>query len=179
MATVLDLPKRGKNIKTKGCTKCKKELPVENFCKNSRHKSGRDSWCKNCRSKATRAWQIGNPERDRENKRVQKAKNPIGYWVTSSLSKHRCRGFDIKITHTELEEMAKKTTHCVYCETELNWSVGKGKPGHDSPTLDRIQNGKIIDKGSSQIICNRCNGVKGNEFGDTLRRRLEGMLKRI
>ena len=40
---------------TKKCTKCGRELPIEQFSINNKHKDGRQSWCKDCMNAAARA----------------------------------------------------------------------------------------------------------------------------
>ncbi len=83
------------------------------------------------------------------------------------------------ISTSELIKMAQGAVHCNYCGIELNWSAGKGKTRSNSPTLDRKENGTKIDRDSIQILCHRCNSIKGNEFGQVLRNRLQAMLRNI
>lgn len=50
---------------TKICTKCGKEKPVSEFCKDSKKKSGLQSHCKACNAEYCRQWKEANPERYR------------------------------------------------------------------------------------------------------------------
>ncbi len=195
----------------KKCSKCKQILPVKDFYKVSGNKDGLFGWCKICGKKQNDVWRAKNIEKARESSRIWFAKNtarahennriwriknleydrershawdvanPIRRWVLNTLNKHKKNGFDIRISLSELMEIAYRCVKCPYCETVLNWSIGnKGcGPRPNSPSLDRIYNSKIINKSSIQILCNRCNIIKGNEFGDTLRNRLLGMLRNI
>lgn len=195
----------------KKCSKCKQILPIENFHKCSANKDWRKGSCKTCGKehnqiwrannleserkksrawfaknierahKSCRAWRAKNLDYDRERCRAWNIANPIRTWGLQTLRRHKKNGFDIKISVSELVEMAQNVVKCPYCETVLDWNVRNKGPGPkpNSPSLDRIYNGKVIDKDSIQILCNRCNVVKGNEFGDVLRRRLLGMLRNI
>jgi len=182
-------------IKTKICTKCKRELLIDNFGIPPKSRGRLNSQCKDCRTETTnawkvrnlerirktkRAWVLKNPEKVREHMRTCQIVNPIRAWVRGSLGSHRARGFKMKISIDELEKVARNISRCPYCNVELDWLQGnKGHVKPKSPSLDRIHNGNVIDENSIQIICNRCNTIKGNEFGDDLRCRLITMLKYI
>ena len=104
-----------------------------------------------------------NPERMKEQKRKWHVAHPERVWARQTLGDHRRRGLEIHISINELEKMAKKVRECPYCGEILGWSRG-GAPGAkpNSPTLDRIFNGNVLDKTSIQIICHSCNLFKGN-----------------
>jgi len=40
----------------KGCTKCRRMLPLEQFAPKPRPSSGHDSWCRSCRNAYLREW---------------------------------------------------------------------------------------------------------------------------
>lgn len=185
------------------------DLPLESFQKRSTSKDGLNGRCKSCKKEyehywhakncvsvraRVRLWKINNPERQQNKKRERyqrnrqimceqrrswRSNNPFRMWSDNTLDSHRRKGFKINVSRPELEDVARGAVKCVYCNVDLDWRPGKGKMKSNSPTLDRIYNGKIIDLNSIQVICNRCNIVKGNEFGDALRNRLTGMLRHI
>ncbi len=57
--------------------------------------------------------------------------------------------------------MASATEMCYICDMQLNWELGnKGKIKSNSPTLDRLDNEKVIRKDNVVILCYRCNATK-------------------
>jgi 5-methylcytosine-specific restriction endonuclease McrA len=62
---------------------------------------------------------------------------------------------------TILETLAKASTYCPYCGTELGWIKARVDRS-DIPTLDRIDNENEVRIDNIEIICNRCNRAKGN-----------------
>jgi hypothetical protein len=46
----------------KPCTRCKRELPLDDFGKDSRYSSGRKSWCRKCQAAVARASYRADPE---------------------------------------------------------------------------------------------------------------------
>lgn len=58
-------------METKVCSKCGRELPVENFSKNSKHKDGLQSHCRECASQyAHRHWEKKKAKK-KENERIE------------------------------------------------------------------------------------------------------------
>ena len=63
----------------------------------------------------------------------------------------------------ELETIALKVDNCHFCGCFLDWRLHKGKrPESNYPTLDRINNDKILSLENVEIICYRCNLAKGS-----------------
>ena len=62
-------------IKTKVCSKCGRELPIESFGKNHTCKDGRCGTCKDCKKAYTQEWLRKNREKKKalkiENERVE------------------------------------------------------------------------------------------------------------
>ena len=158
-------------IETKVCSKCGKEKGLGEFYSDKRARDGKMSTCKVCHREGSRKWKADNPGRVRENDRVWCMNNPEKIWTRATLSKHRKRKFEIKISRSELEQIAKATRRCPYCTRILSWGgiFKKGRPQSNSPTLDRIHNGKIIDKDTIQILCFDCNTLKGNRSESEVR----------
>lgn len=109
-------------------------------------------------------------EKNKMQMRLWIEKHPHHNWAKTVINGHRARGIDVRITSKELEELAKTKTYCAYCETPLNWVYGtkKGRVQATSPTADRLNNEKFIDRDNIRIVCYRCNTAKGegtlNEF---------------
>jgi len=45
------------------CSKCKLDLDIENFCKDSKSKDGRQSYCKSCKSHQVKEYYKRNPDK--------------------------------------------------------------------------------------------------------------------
>lgn len=89
--------------------------------------------------------------------------NPHRTWTQGTISSHKRNGYIVNIETDELQRVAEQTDRCVMCGRLLNWGQGNKKTLHsDSPTLDRINNEKILTMESTQILCLRCNTKKGS-----------------
>ena len=66
------------------------------------------------------------------------------------------------VSDLEISDLGRQTKKCPYCNTTLDWSVGKGRVRPSSPSLDRVNNGMDISLDNAQVICYRCNFIKGN-----------------
>jgi 5-methylcytosine-specific restriction endonuclease McrA len=102
--------------------------------------------------------------------RLWKEKHPYQNWANTTTNSHRADGIEMRITRKELEELAQTEAakHCVYCETPLNWTYGTkgGRLQFNSPTADRFNNEKFLDRDNIRIVCNRCNRAKGEHTYD-------------
>lgn len=58
-------------METKVCTKCGRELPIENFYTNKSLKGGHDNTCKECKNAYSKEW----AKKNREKKKAQKIEN--------------------------------------------------------------------------------------------------------
>ena len=87
--------------------------------------------------------------------------HPHRYWAYHTIFGHRNRGYKIQLGINELIELAKKSINCAICGTPLTWTLGNG---HllNYPTLDRIDDSKILTFQNIQILCNRCNVTKSD-----------------
>lgn len=174
-------------MKTKICSRCKEKLSLNKFYRNRSTRDGLSWWCKECNKEYDKKHRENNPEKVREyqkrfrennpeyhkeyyqknkEKLREKARNWISrnshrFWAMSTLNKHKSNGYKINIKINELEQLAKQTTNCPICETKLNWKTGnKKKKQINSPTLDRINNEKVLNRNNIWIICNKCNTSK-------------------
>lgn len=82
-------------------------------------------------------------------------------WAVSTLGRHRRAGCDVRLSIDELHDLTHESPNCSICSAPLRWTGGHGRIRPDSPTLDRTNNGMVIDTDSVQILCHRCNSSKG------------------
>jgi len=140
------------------CSKCKKKKDISKFCKNKNEKDGLNCHCKKCTAKY---YQKNKKQIEKKHKEWI-AERPHRYWAMNSLTRHRQKGYIVKITIDELEKLAKQTQRCSICGFLLKWGYGskQGKPASSSPTLDRMNNDKILTIKNIQILCYHCNAAK-------------------
>jgi hypothetical protein len=135
----------------KRCTKCRELQPLSEYYRHDLGRYGKDPVCKKCRLKALNDYNAKN--------RILK---PYYYWAREAIHNHKIRGFIVNINKAELEELAKKTTHCPMCGCELCWDPNRGQVRRNSPSLDRKYNGNRITLSNVWIICYQCNAMKQN-----------------
>jgi 5-methylcytosine-specific restriction endonuclease McrA len=59
--------------------------------------------------------------------------------------------------------VSKPPTHCACCGKKLDYSVGRGRNNRDdSPSLDRHNNAEGYTLENTEVVCWRCNHVKGD-----------------
>lgn len=160
----------------KKCLTCKKMKPRSEFIRFSYAKNfiSEEREFKTCNvcSEQIKKW---NNEKQYDKKRYHKDKTkyfernkkrnslrPRYAWSVSSLQSHRVRGFKNEVTPTELELLANSTTNCGICGCELDWGK-KGKKKSNSPTIDRINNEKILTVDNIMIVCSYCNVAKSTK----------------
>jgi len=143
-------------MKTKRCSKCGEIKSESEFNMNRTKNNGLDSWCRKCSNKYGIKYYKKNPERAKKYYR----KNLYRIWAIATINHHKKRDFDVIIIIDELEELAKNTIYCPLCDIKLKWE--KGKKQDNSPTLDRINNEKILTLDNIKIICSKCNTTKSN-----------------
>lgn len=87
-------------METKVCSKCGRELPVDQFNKNAKAKDGYQSWCRECQSEC--------------NKTARKPKNPLSkYSVDELKAELRARIKNLVINPTP-REMMEALAHLGY-----------------------------------------------------------------
>jgi len=94
----------------------------------------------------------------------ERFKHPRKMWAKNSVAVHKTRHDNVIITWQELFEKANVTDECPICGCKLDWSVNTkgGRPKHNSPSLDRINNDDTITKENSWIVCLHCNVIKSD-----------------
>jgi hypothetical protein len=161
--------------KTKICGQCKKELSTSEFSESPEKKDGFTWNCHKCRRENWKTNQEYNRKKHKEsyeknkegiNKQRKKVRREKSHRAFSldSRARHRNEGYKINITIDELEILAKNTTNCPICSVKLDYSVGtkNNRAQKNSPSLDRINNEKILNKNNIWIICYNCNSTKRN-----------------
>jgi len=89
------------------------------------------------------------------------SRKEIRRWTSYTLSSHKQRGYEIQIDLDEMYAKALLSFNCTICNCELDWNKGKEKFQENSPTLDRVDNENVLRLDNIQIICHRCNRMKG------------------
>lgn len=144
------------------CSRCGVEYPIENFYGRKIGKNGKNTACKNCIRTWESLYRKSNPEVGRKSYNKWSVSHYRHKWAIKTLHRHRKYGCDVLISVPELLSIAENTDFCFICNEPIDWSPGKGKPSPKSPTLDRINNGKIVSKDSVAIVCGLCNRTKSN-----------------
>jgi len=144
------------------CYICKKTFSIEDFYKNKSRKDGYDFVCKVCKKKQMKEYHSSGKYKIAYKKWLKK--NPHYSWSKATLKSHKKKDYIINIKPKELSEIAKIVKRCQICNCKLQWNQGNsdGKVKYNSPTLDRINNHRLIDKKEIQIICHKCNTTKSN-----------------
>jgi len=141
------------------CKKCKTIKHINQF---NRYKTRHQSWCKDCQYEYKKEWFKRHPGVERERSQKWAAKHPRVYWVKATFNNHQRRGYLMMFSREDLVNMARNTDECNICGQKLNWlKEGKnGKKVFNSPSLDRINNDKVLTIHNIQIVCDRCNTSK-------------------
>jgi len=93
-------------------------------------------------------------------------KNPELLWARKTYNSHARRKLTILMTIKENAELRKKTKACIYCGSMLNYRSTRDTPRNNTPSLDRINNEKILTKENCRIICHLCNTIKNDMTHD-------------
>lgn len=115
--------------------------------------------CKDCMSD----YQKKNFDNHMTSSHKHQLLHPHRVWATSVIGGHKKHGYEIMITLNQLESMALKTKICPICGVTLDYSrlTKNGKNLHNSPSLDRKNNGDVLSVSNIWIICKECNVTKG------------------
>jgi len=146
----------------KKCTKCGKLKNIDEFYTRLGNLSAR---CKSCENESKQEYNRKHPDKKSRWNKQWRTRNLVEAWAMDTLYKHGKNGYKIEISNECLVDIAKITTRCEICGTELKW-ISDGKISLDSPTLDRLHNSDVINKDNIQIICLKCNTTKHNRSMD-------------
>ena len=142
-------------VVVKQCSVCNKTKPLSDYYKANHLKDGLQLHCKQCaRAKQTR----------------YRKNNPVRAWCSGTIGSHKACGYIVELSLNELYDVASTITTCPICKCKLVWSPSSkgGKVIPRSPTLDRINNQKVMRLGNVQIICHQCNHTKGTRTPEEL-----------
>lgn len=134
---------------TKVCFVCKEEKEITEFNTHYNKKLKKivfNSRCNVCK-------RAGDIKTLNKNKKLT--------WSGKSICNHEKDGCTVKFDKFQLHEKIKHIEHCNYCNIKLTWGYGKGH-SQSSPTLDRVNNEKIMTLDNVQVLCRQCNTSKGN-----------------
>ena len=140
------------------CNRCGKALPISDFYAPP---SGMRYSCKKCDYEYSRTYFREHPEFRHRYDKEFRIRNSRKRWASACLSGHKRKGYVIQITFNELSEMASRTELCYLCGNPLDWQLGnKGHMNNRSPTLDRLDNERVIRNDNILILCYQCNATK-------------------
>ena len=145
------------------CKSCNEEFLKESFYKNRSRKSGYDfTFCKKCKREYMKSYFKTSGFDFKSAYKKYLVKNPHYSWAKSTIKAHKRDGYAVNFKPKELADIARKITVCPICSVILKWNQGgsDGKLKRESPTLDRINNEKILDLQTVQIVCHSCNTTK-------------------
>ena len=110
-----------------------------------------------------RKFRENNRDHECERDRKYREENKYLVWAKTTIRCHVRNGFFVIVKVYELAEMAKNTPRCPYCHEELLFGPKEtGTLVLNSPTLDRRNNERILTVNNIDIICFRCNRIKGS-----------------
>lgn len=162
------------------CVLCKHEKTTDHFYRDSRSHLSKQlcRTCDRCRSRNKIANKKFRDEKYRErinNKyrtdeifrvktlkrcKARRDRDPIHVFVLTTLAKHIREGKILEITSEQVEDLCKSTKECKICGTMIQYGAPPRTPG--LPSLDRINNEKVMTMKNIQIICARCNYSKAD-----------------
>ena len=146
-----------KNLDTMICSVCGEEKIISSFSYKYRVHEDIEPVCQRCLEvKRKEKLSVTNKERYVR----QKELDPYTIWGRATINNHKRRGFQVDLTVEELVENARHSTHCNLCGCDLVWNGERVLSL--IPTLDRINNENIMTKDNTQILCHRCNRMKGS-----------------
>jgi hypothetical protein len=148
------------------CISCSKALPISRFYSPP---SGFRYICRECDIHHAKDYNRAHRDEKISYDRQYANKNPRRKWAHACLASHRRNGYVTELAAKQLFELASKTDSCYFCGRRLNWGLGnKWKMRRDSPSLDRLNNEKVIRLDNVVIACYSCNATKQdrtlNEF---------------
>ena len=158
---------------TKICSKCKLDLPVENFSRHSSAPDGLKWYCRACSSDYGKKWREANREkinactrRYRANNRESVAATRRAYYQShreeySTRQRHRNAMYAAAgVTRSDLERLRFSANSCAYCGKPFTrWPI----PLNDRPVTDHVIPLTLGGSGGLTnlvIVCRFCNGSK-------------------
>ena len=136
-------------MEKKKCTTCKKVLPLKDFAKNKRVKSGYGSVCKSCCAKKSKDYRKRNPSKMKEYN--DKRRKELNYFDRYNISYDKAK----KIL------LEQKKNKCLICGTKIY--IGAERSSGHLAHLDHCHaTGKVRG-----WLCPKCNKGLG-QFNDSI-----------
>lgn len=162
--------------KSKNCSACHEQKTLSEFYPQLDGLGGCSARCKDCLSSILKEQRLANPERYERIKqksrewyrnpsakkwhqdwqRIQRRSDPVRYMLVRSKSRAKLTGMEHNI---DISDIVIPET-CPVLGIPLQ--VGRGKPEHGSPSLDRINNDLGYIKGNVCVISHRANSIKSD-----------------
>lgn len=181
-------------LRTKVCTKCGQERPMEEFCKNRKSKDGLFCWCKQCKKEynhetqdriRARRSEYNRSERNRiregERRRIKRPARTVNYYTSvlwCTLNRRTINGsrprWDRKQSRIYLNagvelRLSREQLHAL---VEDNWDTIQAiRVNGEIPSIDRIGPSIHYEVGNVRFISLSENSRKSAIRTNTLRRR--------
>lgn len=154
----------------KRCSKCKQELPLDQFHNATRRKDGKQSYCKTCRVEITKAshakWYAENT--DRAKARVKKWKKANAERVTAGRrDQSRRRRATVTDAISDDTDWTIPFVFSIYRACLKCGSTEDLQLDHIEP----LSLGGSHTLGNFQVLCGHCNQSKGNRESTDYRKR--------
>lgn len=131
---------------SKRCSSCGEEKSVTEFYFR-KDRNAHNSWCKSCHTESIQKWQKRNP-------------------LKRLVHNARCRAKRIGVPFTITENDVNIPKICPVLGIKL--SKAKGKPGANSPSIDRVIPAKGYVPDNIRVISHRANTIKTNATVDEI-----------
>jgi hypothetical protein len=148
-------------VSHKVCTRCKLDLPLDQFYPDKTHKDGLNSRCKSCSNIISKSYRDKNPTKMASYKINVRNADPIKHLLFGAKTRSNKYNIPFNITPKNID----RPTHCPILGIELNYSfsgLGKGITGNNSATLDRTFPELGYVKGNVVVISWRANRLKND-----------------
>lgn len=140
-------------MELKKCTKCLIEKDLSQYSKDKGGVGGFCYWCKTCASASSLAYHNRHKTRIKKRNKEYKESNPIKYLVWCARYRAKNHNEEFSITEDDIS----MPNECPILKIPLFMG-----PLHNpnSPSIDRIDNGKGYIKGNVHVVSYRANVLK-------------------
>jgi len=168
----------------KYCSKCKKDIKLNNFHKDKTSKDGLYRWCKDCKKeydisyrKSDKMQSYYSSEEYKNSKVEYVNKNYLKHKLSTLKSKIKYSGrnleFNIEETHLDVVE------YCPLLNIKLDYKITKGVFNWNAASIDRIDNTKGYIPGNVWIVSRLANSMKGMATKEELITFSENIIKKF
>ena len=174
----------------KKCKICELEKEMECFVKNKNSKNGYENICKTCKNERMKIYKQSNKykkykkaynntykDREKENVKKRKNKNPLLYrsrvLYAGMRDRARTKGIAFDKEYFSIDYIFNKLSEKPYCECcnkklDIDFKPDK-KFNDNSPSMDRVNSNLGYIKGNVAILCWKCNKHKQDSSSEELR----------